>query len=515
MTKVLYVPLDDRDCNYEFPYRLSLMTEGIELLRPPYAWMGFLKKPADREKIWEWLLEHAAECEYAILSVDTLVYGNIIGSRIHHRSAAACEATLEKFRELKKINPKLHIHAFNLAARVAAYNDAHEDPDYWEEHGYQIWRYTYLCDKETRSEITEEERREMVELKACIPEEILEDFLERRSVDRMVNLTAVELVKEGVFDILTVPKDDTAEFGYAAMDQNAIAEKVVKERVMDRVYCYPGADEAGSVIFSRVFCEIKHYCPAVYVRYSSLSGPMVIPRYEDRPLGESIKWQITSAGGVYTETPADADCMLAVNAPGKYQIECAKQDTKKDISFRNFANTKELLNYVDYYRRVYDKAIGIADVTTTNGCDNEFMESALLHQTFEKIQAIGGWNTAENTIGVVLAQTIIASFYRCYRTEAELKRRADAFLVRSITADWLCQANVLQHFLKEYAVENGINPYFLREREPETKEYFEQGLKNLLEEKLKGQCKGRRIEFERIRFNWNGAYYFAVDVDLK
>ena len=50
MRKVLYVPLDDRDCNYQFPWLLSQMTEGLELLRPPYEWMGFLKKPADREK---------------------------------------------------------------------------------------------------------------------------------------------------------------------------------------------------------------------------------------------------------------------------------------------------------------------------------------------------------------------------------------------------------------------------------------------------------------------------------
>ena len=50
MTKILYVPLDDRDCNYEFPWLLSKMTEDIELLRPPYEWMGFLKTPANAIK---------------------------------------------------------------------------------------------------------------------------------------------------------------------------------------------------------------------------------------------------------------------------------------------------------------------------------------------------------------------------------------------------------------------------------------------------------------------------------
>lgn len=164
MRKVLYVPLDDRDCNYQFPWLLSQMTEGLELLRPPYEWMGFLKKPANREKIWEWLFEQAGECDYAILSVDTLVYGNIIGSRIHTYSMEECRETMDRFRQLKKQNPQLHIHAFNLAARVAAYNDNHEDPEYWQEYGYDIWRYTWLWDKKKRAEFQKKKRKSW---KAC------------------------------------------------------------------------------------------------------------------------------------------------------------------------------------------------------------------------------------------------------------------------------------------------------------------------------------------------------------
>ena len=75
----------------------------------------------------------------------------------------------------------------------------------------------------------------------------MQDFLERRKTDRFVNLTSVELVRENVFDILTVPKDDTAEFGYAALDQMAIMQKadqavsaglLCKVFFADRQQCY-------------------------------------------------------------------------------------------------------------------------------------------------------------------------------------------------------------------------------------------------------------------------------------
>ena len=35
MTNILYIPLDERACNYRFPVLLSEMTEDIRVLVPP------------------------------------------------------------------------------------------------------------------------------------------------------------------------------------------------------------------------------------------------------------------------------------------------------------------------------------------------------------------------------------------------------------------------------------------------------------------------------------------------
>ena len=189
--------------------------------------------------------------------------------------------TLSRFTELKRKNPELSIHAFNLVARVAAYDSAAEDPDYWASYGRKIWRYACLTDKAERGEADEAERGECAALRREIPDGVLDDFLARRAVDRAVNLACVDLVRDGVFDVLTVPKDDTAEYGYAALDQMAIAKRVRELRLPDRVFVYPGADEVGSVLFARVFNQIKNYRPRIYIRYSSVYGPFIVPRYED------------------------------------------------------------------------------------------------------------------------------------------------------------------------------------------------------------------------------------------
>jgi hypothetical protein len=512
MIKVIYVPLDERACNYYFPQKLAQMTDGIELLVPAYEKMGKLKTPADYDFIWEWIFENAPLCEYAILSVDTLVYGNIINSRTHHRTWEQCEKTLNNFRKLKEINPNIKIHAFNLVARVAAYNDAHEDPDYWQDHGLNIWRYTYLTDKITREHGNEDEKAEIAKLIECIPQKYLADFIERRKVDRFTNLFCVDLVKEGVFDILTVPKDDTAEYGYAAMDQAAIAKKVRQERLMDKIFVYPGADEVGSVLFTRVFNLVKDYTPRIYVRYSSTLGPTIVPKYEDRPLNESIKSQITSLGGIVEDNANQSDCMLAVNSPGKYMIEAMNQETK-DLTFTSHINMHEFLRYIDYYVSNYKKSVGIAEASVCNGCENEFMDYAAIAGIFDKVQAVGGWNTSQNTIGVVLAQTAIASYYHNFSDSYEKFKLSEEFKLRSIVCDWLFQSNVLRTFLKE--TKDKINPFALDDSYEQVKNYFITHLTQMINEKFKGKYKGADIAIDHLYFNWNGVFYINFYIKLE
>ena len=57
MTNILYIPLDERACNYRFPVLLSEMTEDIRVLVPPREYMGMLKQPADVDKLWNGYLK--------------------------------------------------------------------------------------------------------------------------------------------------------------------------------------------------------------------------------------------------------------------------------------------------------------------------------------------------------------------------------------------------------------------------------------------------------------------------
>lgn len=512
--KIIYVPLDERPCNYRYPKLLSEITEDVNMLLPPFEYMGKLKTPANVNKLWSWVFENVKDCDYAILSIDTMIYGNIISSRTHHKTQAECEALLNNLRKIKELNKKINIQAFNLVARVANYDGDAEDPDYWKQYGTKIWKYSYYLDKKNRGIITAEETKDFENISKIVPNNILDDFLFRREVDRFVNLKCVDFVREGIIDNLVIPKDDTAEFGYAAIDQDAIAKKVYAEKLMDKVMVYPGADEVGSILYARVFNMIKSYSPKVYTRYSSTLGGTIIPRYEDRPLNEGIKAQITSMGGICVDTPQESDFMFAVNAPGKTMIECGSQfGPDKDLTYHSYANPHEFIRYINYYIDTYKKPVALSDVVFSNGADNEFMAYANKVGLLERISAYGGWNTSENTNGMCLAHANLVSYYQTYGWPKGKEQLSTEFLLRKIVEDWLFQANMLYQTVTHKDEFPGIDFYHVIPFQGKLLPLMESILADNIKNEMGTKFHGKTIEFGELTLPWDRI--FDVDFEIK
>ena len=92
---------------------------------------------------------------------------------------------------------------------------------------------------------------------------------------------------------------------------------------------------------------------------------------------------------------------------------------------------------------------------------------------------------------------------------------SDTFFARSLVADWLSQANVAREFYEDYAPAHGIDPYRLHDCMDEVTGFYEKRIDELLGEKLHHSIKGRKVVLDRVRFNWDGAFYFAADCSLK
>lgn len=508
--KVIYVSLDERNCNYELPYKLG-RPAGLDIIRPDASIMSRHKQPCNIEALWEWLYENIRDCSHAILSLDMLVYGSLMCSRHHHMEAEECISLLDRLKTLKEINPEAEIHAFMLIMRTANYDNSSEEPDYWTLYGKKIWKLSWLTDKNSRVGLDECEQKQLEDLNKIIPGEHIEDYVNRRKKNLQVNLQALRLLNENIIDRLIIPKDDNSEFGFSTNDQEVIYGEIARYRLQDRVMVYPGTDEVGCTLVSRVLNRIGRDVPKVYVGYSSTLGPGIIAKYEDRPIHESIKCQIISAGCMMVDSYVHADIILMVNTPGRVMQECTQQG-KFDYSYSNFRNLTEFVQRLKYFISI-GKICVVADIAYANGADNELMQMLLKDKLLEGIAGYGGWNTAANTLGVVILQGVAAHSMGL----RNIKDNYELFSchITKIIEDWAYQANVLNYFVSEMSGKVGFDCYKLNGYGRMVSDEIINRVNLFIKENLIYNMTVRDISVKNVKLTWNRVFDVEFDICIE
>lgn len=402
MKKILMVPLDERPCNYGFP---SIMPKaGFDVVMPPLELMGLKKRPGKADKIAEWLLNNVCESDLVILSMDTVIYGGLIPSRLHHDDAETLNGRADVVRKLKKARPDLRIFAFQTIMRCPFYSLSDEEPDYYADYGKEIHAYGKLTDKKKRGLISEEENAELLRLEKFIPSDCLKDFETRRKVNLDVLFHTIDMVKEGLIESFVIPQDDSAPFGYTAMDQIVVRDYLKKQRLNNDVLVYPAADDTGFTMLNKAVNDYYGYSPKVFVYYASTKGATVIPSFEDRIIDATVKNQIIAAGMTRVYDLPSADILLAINIGGDMLYNATKE--QMIIPYDIERNLCEYVAQIKYALSL-GKIVAVADVAYPTGADHELMEVLRDSDLLLKIHAYASWNTSSNTLGTVLCESAL------------------------------------------------------------------------------------------------------------
>ncbi len=434
MSMIALVPLDDRPPNYEFPQYIGRIA-GAEVRLPPREWLGNLWRGAQIERIAEWLRDLAPQLDAVIVALDTLGYGGLVNSRQSYEGVEAVLGRLALLRELKRRHPSLHLLGFNVLMRVTRSDTAEEEKPYWSTYGARLFRLSYLTDKADMGDASPEEVAERDRLTAELPQEVVQDYLAGRARNHAVNRAMLQWTKEGVFDYLLIPQDDTVEYGWNIAESRALRHEIRALGLADRATTYPGADEIGMILLARVICQDTGIRPRVWDRYSSCRATQVITAYEDRPMPELVKAHLTPVGGVVVSSPEEADFLLFVNSPGEGQGEGAAQlplrwsEEERKARLPGYperhadlisspmarATRREMstaLRDVDEFVRAAahyverGRLVAIADVAFVNGADLALGERLLETGLAPRLAAYAGWNTAGNTLGTALAHAV-------------------------------------------------------------------------------------------------------------
>jgi hypothetical protein len=436
MTCVAVLPMDDRPVNYDYPRYLS-RAAGLEILLPPRDWLGNPWRASRHGALVNWLAETSPQADATIVAIDTLAYGGLIPSRTSSESTEAVIARLDVLRGLKAARPQQPILASSVILRISRANSSEEEKPYWATFGSRIFRLSYLEHKAELGEASPDEIAERDSLRAQVPNPVYDDYRQGRARNHAINRTMLDWLADGVLDYLLLPQDDTADYGWNIAEARNLQAFIRGRHLTDRAITYPGADEVGCLLLASYACRQAGFRPKVWPRYSGITGPSVVTSYEDRPIHELLKAHLAPLGGVIADSQQEADLTLFVNAPVQKQGNGDSQwliwagldsvraqlPSKFHAWFDEFttaegfrATRREMQSPhrspEEFMRALLealtsDHPVAVADVAFVNASDLILGDLLQQHPQVAALAAYGGWNTAGNTLGTVLAQAVI------------------------------------------------------------------------------------------------------------
>lgn len=444
--KILYLPLDDRPCTYGFCKELSSLVD-FNIIMPPITYMGKFLRTGKSKKISTWLRQKSRQAEALIISIDALAFGNLIASRSENINIKEAMRNLNNLLKIAKLKKRPMIYGFNVLMRTAPTSTTPREIELSKslvelsEIIYNKIKFKKIrLDSRWWKEINLERDLERLNF----PYNLLEDYLEKRLRNHRLNLAMIDWAKDGVFDFLLICLDDTKTQSLNFLEKDILKRRITASNLKDKVKIYTGTDEIGLVLLSHYAVKVSQERPRVYAEFFPSWGARVIPRYEDLSLKELVTSQIISAGGLQVANPETADVVLLVNAPSRIQTEASLQD-QMDFTKADQSNYYSLLLRMQAEIKK-GKIVSLADVAYSNGADKKLVNLLWHKIDITKLGAFSAWNTASNSIGTAIAQSVLLALSKNLKTTPKKKREVVEtnlnFLFKRFLDDWVYQSMV-------------------------------------------------------------------------
>ncbi|HRW34154.1 MAG TPA: DUF4127 family protein, partial [Thermotogota bacterium] len=139
--RIIFIPVDERVCTRDY-FTQTAKAFNIQIQTPARGMLGQKKIPADTQTLFNWLDGTIKRDDILILSLDTLLYGGLIPSRIDLLKEETLLQRLEELITLAKRAKKIYITTTIM--RIPKYNSDDEEPVYWEYYGKRLHDMTKL-----------------------------------------------------------------------------------------------------------------------------------------------------------------------------------------------------------------------------------------------------------------------------------------------------------------------------------------------------------------------------------
>lgn len=495
--KIVFIPHDDRPVSYmQTVDTIRMLAEEYELTAAPKELLGNRESAGKPDELWSWLFEHAKGKDAVVLSSDSLLYGSLVGSRKHKESKETILERAENFKKLQSMYPNLSIYVFGSIMRTPrSGSSGGEEPGYYAQYGADIFNLTALMDKEETEPLSRREKKQLASLRKSIPSEALNDWMARRDINFSANMKLVDFARQNVFRYLALGRDDNAPFSQTHKESRML-DAASGDLGKSKFQTLAGIDEMGMIMLTRAINDIHWALPFVAVRYADGVGEKTVPTYSDEPIGESIRSHLYAAGAIPVRTTKRADVVLMVNTD---EHGVTSEANYPDNTTKRKSNTVSFVEAVESYL-AQGYPVAVADISFANGADNALLAEMNRRGLLPKLAAYSGWNTANNSAGFAIGQSILAN-------KMNLKNKNHLLAVRLLD-DWAYQANIRQALAAElagmkdgnYSALNAVKPEIVRRANAKMSAFADDNLKQF------------ELKEIRVDFPWNRMFEAEINV---
>jgi len=441
---IALLPLDERPVNIALPIGIAAIA-GANLVLPPQALWPAIREPGDADALAAWLINVAPEVDAVVASIDTLAFGGLIAARTTQDTVAVALQRLATLARLHERHPDLPIAAVSLVMRASNSYNPQEEPLYWAEVGKELHQLGALHHRDFLVQVgassDDGDTVRLDGLRQSLPANVLADFELRRLRNHHVNLNALALASSGVIDPLLITADDTAEHAAGSVEQLWLAQWIRVLPCAGQVLMYPGADEVAAVLVARQLSRVTGAVARFQLRTADEAGLERIAKYENTSIRIAVERQLRACGAELTEDAAAA--VLVIHTPEANQRDFAHSAI--DFGEADHAAATVTADLVGDLIGA-GRSVALADLRYANGGDPVLVDLLIERGIALQLSAYGGWNTAGNSLGSVVAAAAAAQIGAAVGT---LDARAQRNMLLHRLLEDFCYQSVIRPRLEQ------------------------------------------------------------------
>ena len=388
-SKVILIPLDSRPACSDFLIDAGRIA-GIEVIMPPSKLLDYFTIPGEADNIRKWLINEAPVADAIIISIDQLISGGLIASREHDLTDEDIDNIINDLIELRETVPNIPIYVFNILPRTQPQSSIEN---------YQQRRalvaYSQLIGRTNAGLVADDEA--IFEALNEVTSENLNAYLGKFKQCEQLSKRLITLTQAGILNRLVIGIDDGETFSI----QNKILDNLSKFAYYsfhtEMVSFAHGADEIALTLLAEIVRRDKSRPLNVCVLYNNPETASTTLPFMAVTIESVVQEKLTQLRCQIVDTPKSADFTLYISVNDNLQDRHNLRKIKAES--------------VEYISQLIEDGYKVALVDLGTHFDKEETILPLLINSsipINSLIAYSGWNTASNSIGIALSQSLIA-----------------------------------------------------------------------------------------------------------